>query len=207
MYSRERRKKTILYFGACVVGLCLILFLSQVYKNRGGVNVQCKVDYPVSEGITGYRQDDQRWKDYSLGTSKYTMQSSGCITTCIATAISESSGAMNPGELVNLLSANGVFDNAGNMQWGKLDEIPGFNTEVYSDPDPAYIDNCLSQGRYPIVKVHRKSLFSYHHFVLIVGAENGDYICMDPLKDGFTKLKDYGNRIYSVRCVWRDREN
>ena len=65
-----------------------------------------------------------------------------------------------------------------------------------------YIDECLSAGHYPIVKVHRSSLFSYHHFVLIVGAEDGEYICMDPLKDGYTKLSDYGNRIYSVRCVW-----
>lgn len=201
---RKRFNKTLLYIIAGAVCLCLILFLTQIYKNRGGVNVKCNVDYPVSEGITGYRQDDPRWKDYNLGESKYTMGSSGCVTTCIATAVSKSSGAMNPGELVRLMSSYGVFDSAGNMQWGKLEEIPGFFTEVYKEPDPAYIDECLSKGRYPIVKVHRKSLFSYHHFVLIVGAENGDYICMDPLKDGYTGLKDYGNRIYSVRCVWFD---
>ena len=130
------------------------------------------------------------------------MQSSGCVTTCISSAISKSGNPLNPGDLAKLLSDNGVFDGAGNMQWSKLDELNGFHTEVYSDLDPAYIDNCLSQGRYPIVKVHRRSLFSYHHFVLIVGSENGQYICIDPLKDGFTKLSDYGNRIYSIRCVW-----
>lgn len=31
---------------------------------------------------------------------------------------------------------------------------------------------------------------------------SGEYICMDPLKDTYTTLKDYSNRIYSVRCVW-----
>ena len=130
------------------------------------------------------------------------METSGCITTCIASAISVTENPLNPQELVQLLNDNAVFDGAGNMQWGKLDELPGFHAEVYTDLDPAYVDKCLSQGRYPIVKVHRKSLFSYHHFVLIVGSEDGQYICMDPLKDGFTKLDDYSNRIYSIRCVW-----
>ena len=33
-----------------------------------------------------------------------------------------------------------------------------------------------------------------------------EYICMDPLQDKLTKLKDYGNRIYAVRCVWYEQE-
>lgn len=183
----------------CIVGLTVA---SQLIKNRGGINIKCEVEYPVSSRIVHYRQDDDKWKDYNLGNSKYTMKSSGCITTCIASAISESDSPLDPKELVLLLNDNGVFDAAGNMQWGKLDEISGFHTMVYSDRDSEYIDQCLSQGRYPIVKIHRKSLFSYHHFVLIVGSEDGKYICMDPLKDDFTYLTDYGNRIYSVRCVW-----
>ena len=51
-----------------------------------------------------------------------------------------------------------------------------------------------------------KSLVSYHHFILIIGAEDGEYVCMDPLKDELTKLSDYSNRIYSVRCVWYSEE-
>ncbi len=194
-------KKIIIACGITIAILALV-FLSQIVKNRGGLNVKCEVDYPVSENMVHYRQDDDRWKAIHLGESKYTMESSGCITTCIASAISESSGALSPGGVATLLSENGVFDAAGNMQWGALDKLPGFNAEVYSDLDSGYIDECLSQGRYPIVKIHRKSLFSYHHFVLIIGAENGEYICMDPLKDTYTTLKDYSNRIYSVRCVW-----
>ena len=190
------------YLILVIASLALLIIASQMVKNRGGINIKCTEEYPVSTGIVRYRQDDSRWKDTNLGKSKYTMESSGCVTTCIASAISESRKPLNPGELVMLLSDNGVFDGAGNMQWSKLAEIPGFHADVYSDLEPSYIDDCLSQGRYPIVKVHRKSLFSYHHFVLIVGSENGQYICIDPLKDGFTKLSDYSNRIYLVRCVW-----
>ena len=196
------KTKKVLLIIAIIIG---VVILSQLYKNRGGVNVKCQSDYMVKEGLVSYRQDNPEWKDLHLGDSKYTMESSGCITTSIATAISESENPLDPGQLVTLLSDNGVFDEEGNIQWGKLDELPGFNTEVYGKPDVSAIDECLSQGRYPIVKVHRRSLFSYHHFVLIIGAENGEYICMDPLQDKLTKLKDYGNRIYSVRCVWYEQ--
>lgn len=199
----KNRKIMILVIVLVVAG---IIALSQVIKNRGGKNIECNADYPVSEKIVGYRQDDDAWKDIKLGNSKYTMKSSGCVTTCIATAISETADAPNPGELVNILSDNNVFDDNGNMQWSKLSEISGFNAEVYDDLDVKHIDECLSMGRYPIVKVHRKSLFSYHHFVLIIGSSDGEYICMDSLKDSFTKLSDYSNRIYSIRCVWKEMD-
>ncbi len=198
----NKKTKKILLIIAIIIGL-VILF--QLYKNRGGVNVKCQSDYKVEEGLVSYRQDNPEWKDLHLGESKYTMKTSGCITTSIATAISGSENPLDPGQLVTLLSDNGVFDEEGNMQWGKLDELTGFHTEVYGKPDVGAIDECLSQGHYPIVKVHRRSLFSYHHFVLIIGAENGEYICMDPLQDKLTKLKDYGNRIYAVRCVWYEQ--
>ena len=197
-------KNNILKISVVATVLICAVILSQIVKNRGGVNVHSTEDYPVSEAIVYYRQDADSWKDINLGNSKFTMESSGCIKACIASAISESDNPLDPGELVTLLTENNVYDDNGNMQWGRLDELEGFEVEVYSAPDKAVIDECLAQNHYPIVKVHRKSLVSYHHFVLIVGSENGEYICMDPLKDGYTKLSDYGDRIYSVRCVWRE---
>ncbi len=38
-----------------------------------------------------------------------------------------------------------------------------------------------------------------------IGAENGDYICMDPLLDNLTKLSDYKNKIYAIRCVYYEK--
>ncbi len=120
----------------------------------------------------------------------------------IATAISASDNALTPGELNQLLSDNQVYDGEGNLQWGLLDAINGFRTKVYSDVSAAHIDECLKQNHYPIVKVHRQTLTSYHHFILIVGTKDGEYICMDPLEDKLTKLSDYGSKVYAVRCVW-----
>ena len=204
MRNKQLRIKKIMTGLVTIIVVVGLIILSQMVKNRGGVNISCDSEHPVADNLVCYRQDDAQWKDEKLGESKYTMKSSGCITTCIASAISVSEEPMDPGELVKMLSDKGVFDGAGNMQWGKVDEIPGFHAEVFSTPNQKDIENCLAEGRYPIVKIHRKSLFSYHHFVLIVGSKDGEYICMDPLKDSLTKLSDYGNRIYSVRCVWHD---
>lgn len=198
----KNKKKLIITIIIGILCLTAIVVGTQVYKNRNGINVKCEKDHPVSEGLVSYRQDDPTWKDIHLGDSEYTMGSSGCITTCIATAISETEGAMDPGQLAVLLSNENVFDDEGNMQWTELNDLAGFHADVYSYVNAEYIEDCLSKGRYPIVKVHCNSLFSYHHFVLIVGSRDGEYICMDPLKDSLTKLSDYGNRIYSVRCVW-----
>lgn len=199
---KRKRKKVLI---VSLIGICLvagIVWGSQVIKNRGGVVVSCEANYTVNKNLISYRQDDSRWGDNKLGNSKYTMESSGCIITSIATAISLSEKPLNPGELVELLSENEVFDSEGNLQWGKLDDISGFHTEVYSDVSEEYINKCLENDRYPIVKVHRKTLTSYHHFILIIGSEDGEYICMDPLEDNLTKLSDYGNKVYAIRCVW-----
>ena len=81
----NKTKKVLL-----IIAIIGLVIFSQLYKNRGGVNVKCQSDYMVKEGLVSYRQDDPEWKDLYLGDSKYTMKSSGCITTSIATAISES---------------------------------------------------------------------------------------------------------------------
>ena len=172
------------------------------FKDRNGIVVKSSSDFPVNENIVAYRQDNDEWKSDKIGNSKYSMESSGCVITCIATAISDSRLAMNPGELNRFLSDHNVFDDEGNLQWGKIDEIDGLSADVYQEKSSDIIDGCLSTGHYPIIKIHRNTLFSYHHYVLVIGAEDGEYICMDPLQDKLTKLSDYNNKIYAIRCVY-----
>ena len=101
--TKEPKRRILL--ALAVLGAAVLIIMSQVVKNRGGLNVKCSVDYPVSERIVSYRQDDERWKDIHLGDSKYTMESSGCITTCIETAFSEQKSQPNPEQLVALIDA------------------------------------------------------------------------------------------------------
>ena len=196
------KNKKIIIFVAVVLVLILGLVAFVKIKDRHGVVVKSTADFPVNEKLVAYRQDNPEWKADKIGNSKYDMEGSGCVITSIATAISDSEAAMTPGDLNNYFGENNVFDEEGNIQWGKIDELDGFYADVYTEKSADIIDRCLAAGHYPIVKIHRNTLFSYHHYVLIIGAENGDYICMDPLQDSLTKLSDYKNKIYAIRCVY-----
>lgn len=192
-----------------IIGILIVLVLvagiiAAVYfiKNRGGVEIKCGANYKVNDNLVSYRQDDDDWKDDKIGNSSFTMGDSGCIITSISTAISQSKSPLTPGELNAVLTENNVFDDEGNLQWGMLEQIDGFHVKAYSDITSHNIDECLGNGRYPIIKVHRKTLTSYHHYILVIGTKNGDYVCMDPLEDNLTQLSDYGNKVYAIRCVW-----
>ncbi len=154
-------------------------------------------------GVTFYRQDDPAWASDRLGGSKYTMRSSGCVVTSIASALSGGKSSVTPGELNVMFSENGVYDAKGNLQWYVLDGIEGFGVQVFGGVDREDIDGCLAHGRYPIIRVKIGGSGSVH-YVLVIGVENGDYICMDPLKDEPVPLADYGGEIYAVRCVWKE---
>ena len=172
-------------------------------RMRSGIQVKAASAYAPPERVTAYRQDDPAWAADRLGDSKYTMKSSGCLVTCIAAAVTSEDTAVLPGELNALFSENAVFDDAGNMQWDALAALDGYGVKVYDAPSAAAIDECLAQGRCPIVRVRMAGIGNVH-YVLIVGAEDGEYVCMDPLADQLTRLSRYWNRIYAVRCVWKE---
>lgn len=196
-----KKKSIVCLIVVCVIaGVIGVLFL----RLRNGVRLQATVESPIQENMVGYRQDDEDWAKDTLGGSKYTMESSGCLVCCVAAAITMNDNEITPGELNDLFSANEVYDTEGNMQWGKVGEIAGYHAEVFSEVSTDIIENCLNQGRYPIARVRIQGIGSYH-YVLIVGSEAGEYMCMDPLRDEVTKLSEYGNRVYALRCVWYEK--
>lgn len=172
-------------------------------RMRSGVRVK-PAEGQIAAEVISYRQDDPEWAKEYLGQSPYTMKSSGCLVTCIASAVSDSEDAVTPGELNALFSDNEVYDADGNLQWYKLAEIEGYSVKVYDRVSKDDIEQCLSDGHYPIVRVRMHGVGSYH-YVLIVGADDGEYICMDPLEDDFTRLSAYGDTVYAVRCVWKEK--
>ena len=136
-----------------------------------------------------------------LGTSAYTMKSSGCLVSCIASAVSMETGtAVTPGSLNAIFSEKGVYDSEGNIQWAALDALEGFTAEVYQEVSQSDLDACLAAGQYPIVRVRMHGLGSFH-YVLVVGVRDGVYLCMDPLENSLTKLSHYLDRVYAVRVV------
>ena len=193
------RMKTILLILllGIVIAAAGFLFL----RLRGSVTVKPTQAEPLSREVISYRQDDETWAADLLGDSRFTMKSSGCLVTCIASAVSMETGAgITPGALNQIFSENQVYDSEGNIQWAAIGEIEGYSADVFSEVSETQIAQCLASGHYPIVRVRMHGLGSYH-YVLVVGTEDGDYICMDPLENGLTKLSYYLNRVYAVRVV------
>lgn len=191
----------IIIFLLVVVGAAVVMIGARL---RNGVQIKAGQTEMLPQEATVYRQDDMRWAQDALGNSSYTMESSGCLTTCIASAVSMGHvDKVTPGELNKLFSANNVYDGEGNIQWAAIEKIGGYKVEIYADVTNEEIDRCLIDGHYPIVRVRMHGVGNFH-YVLIVGIEDGDYICMDPLEDELTKLSRYFSRVYALRMVMRE---
>lgn len=173
------------------------------FRLRGGVQVRAPRNRDIlpDTEVVFYRQDDERWREDYLGDSTYNMGSSGCLVSCIASAASMESGAEEtPGTLNAKFSQEKIYDGEGNLQWEPLSGLEEYQVDVYGEVSGEVIDACLSQGHYPVARVRMYALGNIH-YVLIVGAKDGKYLCMDPLKDGLTELSYCGNRVYALRCV------
>lgn len=196
-------KKWITTF--CIVILCIVLMAAGLLaiRLRHGVKIRAEEEHPLAGQVFSYRQDDEAWAKDSLGNSSYTMKSSGCLVTCIASAVSGYE-AVTPGELNDLFSRNGVYDSEGNIQWDEVAKLDGYYVTTYDGVSGKDIENCLKDGHYPIVRVRMHGLGN-NHYVLILGTdEEGQFLCMDPLEDELTKLSDYLGLVYAVRCVWKE---
>lgn len=172
-------------------------------KFRNSVRVSPSKEYSVDEQVVLYRQDDEEWADDKLGESTYSMAGSGCLVSCIASAVSDEVNVITPGEMNAIFSENNVYDAEGNIQWGQIAAVEGYQVKVFDVPSNDHIEECLNDGKYPIVRVRMSGVGNFH-YVLIVGSKENAYICMDPLEDELTALSQYGNRIYAVRCVWKE---
>lgn len=185
-----------------MAGILAVAAIFLGFRLRNSVLIRAdQTEIPLLN-VTAYRQDDAQWANDTLGNSSFTMKSSGCLVSCIASAVSmESGNDVTPGELNRIFTEYDVYDSEGNIQWSAIDQIDGYFTQVYHGVSQQEINQCLAAGHYPIVRVRVNAVGNFH-YVLIVGAENGDYICMDPLKSELTGLSQYAGRVYAMRMVW-----
>lgn len=200
---QNTQKKSHPVLSAIIILCCLILagtgFL--FFRLRNGVLIKAPQEKNIlpNTEIICYRQDNEQWNNDRLGDSQYTLRSSGCLVSCIASALSmERNTAETPGTLNMKFSSGRAYDAEGNLQWGQLSD--DYQVDVYQEISSDIINNCLLEKRYPIVRVRMHVLGSFH-YVLIVGIQNGEYLCMDPLRDEITSLSSYGNWVYGIRCV------
>lgn len=199
MIKMNTSKFKIIFSILFVVIICLIVFC--VIRLKGGKVVHPNKNITVAENVIFYRQDDSSWAADKLGNSEYIMKDSGCLITCIASALSMSGEEMTPGQLNLCCSEDGyVYDSEGNLLWNGFRESTGFDVRVYSEVSENILIECLEEGIFPIVRVRVSGVGNFH-YVLIVKSENEIFYCMDPLKDGLIPLSQYGNRVYAIRAV------
>ncbi|MEH2930524.1 hypothetical protein VSQ48_11535 [Candidatus Ventrimonas sp. KK005] len=208
---RRGSKKKILIFLALCIGVCITGGWIWMLRSKGEKGVVIHPQKEYFEGtIIGYSQTDPEWAEDRLGNFSYTMSKSGCLTSCIASALSSQQAVsgvgrkVTAGEFNRFLGEAGVYNQQGDIVWGRLEEaMPETVVRVASSVKPAEIEQLLAKGHYPIVKVKVGGHGAFH-WVLLVGSRDGEYICMDPLtKNGeVISLNTHKNKVYRMRCVY-----
>ena len=199
--SHTKLKKTLIFIiPLFIIAVFAALFIAYKIINRNGIVYHSKTDIPA-KNVVYFCQFDEKWADDHLGASKYKMSDSGCLVSCIASAMNmQKINATDPGKLNKEFSEHLIYDGEGNLQWEQFgSQIMPVTRKNASEVSSKELDTLLSNGIYPIARV--KLSYGVGHFVLIVGSENGEYLCMDPLKEKQkpVPLSEFGDKIYFIR--------
>lgn len=163
-------------------------------------------EYPAAD-VAFFRQNDPRWAEDALGESRFSMAGSGCLVSCVACSLNAQGIDTDPGRLNRTFSEHDVYNADGEIIWGNISRaFPGVRITMPVQADAAGLEEAVKQGLLPIVNVKYKG-FGYRHWVLLIGADENGYLCMDPLnaKKEPQPLSEHGGAIYRYRIVTVDR--
>ena len=91
----------------------------------------------------------------------------------------------------------------GEILWDKISQaIPDAIVTTPAKADSRSLEKAVDEGLMPIVKVKYKGS-GYQHWVLLIGADENGYLCMDPLHSEKEPLplSVHGGMIYRYRIV------
>jgi hypothetical protein len=186
----------VLVLAAAVAGFNV---LRAVYISKVGITIKPSRDYEVRE-VTYYLQNDPVWSKDTIGETSQTLGGVGCLISCAASAMTELGIDITPAELNEKLSEVGGFSGA-SLIWYKIHEaIPEVDYTYSRVFSAKTIENDLSEGRLPIVNV--RYFGGATHWVLIIGAKDGEFMIYDPLNREKTPvpLSTHG-KVYSYRVL------
>lgn len=187
-------KVEILFAGIILLTAAAFVF----FKFRGSIRLNASREVKAGE-ITCFTQDDPGWAADTLGTSSYTMASSGCLTTCIASIQNQF-----PGEMNRWLSDQSAYDAEGNLLWEELEKALEVKVtrQNAGETSGSELEELLEKGIFPILRV-RMGGFGNFHYVVLAESDGEEFWCMDPLNQDkeLAPLSQFGNRIYAVRYL------
>ncbi|WP_251495978.1 hypothetical protein [Otoolea muris] len=181
----ETKKLLSVLAGILLLTACMIF--QRLY---GGVEMLPSADVPFPEEIPSCQ--------CSLGQEKESRYLTCCIRRSLRLQKTEPDA---PYLGFTLLSVKGST-----VQWNTLIAARlHVSLELYGSVDGNDMMRQLQAGRYPIARVREGGLGAFH-YVLIIGAENGSYLCFDPIQRRLRPLSHYENRVYEVLYADRNRQ-
>ena len=118
-----KKKRTIIFL--CIILLLAAAFCLTAFRVRGSVSVKGEGSTQSPDPVF-FSQKDPLWAGDLLGDSSFTMETSGCLTACLAAELRMQDisipeiNAMDPGTLNSFFSGKQVYDREGNIQWDPL---------------------------------------------------------------------------------------
>ena len=185
------------------VAAIIVLFpeIKGQYIKRLGIEIVPESDIePLYTQV--YMQTDERWKDENLAHTEYTLAEQGCLTCVIAMDLCYYNYDVLPTDINNEFIKADAYTDDGLLIWYKINDayknIEYDYAKVFSGKT---IDEALQNGLLPIAKVKYKKTGVFH-WVLIVGAQDGDYLVLDPLdKTNVPIVLSTHGKVYAYRVL------
>ncbi len=202
MTNLKRRLRIALIIAGVLVlaaGVTGFNVLRAIYISKVGITLKPSRDYELRE-VAYYLQSDPVWSKDTIGETSQTLGGAGCLISCAASAMTELGVEITPAELNEKLSEVGGYSGA-NLIWYKIHEaiheVDYTYSRIFSGKT---IENDLAQGLLPIVNV--RYFGGATHWVLIIGARDGEFMICDPLNREKTPipLSTHG-KVYSYRVL------
>lgn len=152
-----------------------------------------------------YLQTDERWKYEYLAQTESTLEESGCLTCVVATDLLYMGYDVNPIAVNNKFNESGAYTPNGELIWYKINSAySGISYEYKKAFSGNTISSDLYQGYLPIVKV-KYNKTGVFHWVLVVGADEKDFLVLDPLKESgeVIPLSTHG-KVYAYRVLKKE---
>jgi len=187
-----------------IIIIGLVFFMPDImgqYIKRFGIKLSSDNSIEPLTDIV-YLQNDDRWKNEHLAETDFTLGNQGCLTCVIAMELCYLGYDVIPTDVNNSFIENDAYTKNGLLIWYKINTAypdieyyykKSFNSKTISDD--------LINGLLPIVKVRYKKTGIFH-WVLIVGANDDEFLILDPLDNNKEpiELSTHG-KVYAYRVL------
>jgi hypothetical protein len=168
---------------------------SQIDKRSGG---QTRLPDHVA-----FYQKDKRWGHEKLGRTNDTLASDGCLVTAAAMALANLGFQTNPSDLNKRLTHTDSFTSRGWLIWDGIRRVTGGKAKArfYKSVDIGKIDQCMTDGYYPLVQFYLPNGRS--HWAMILDRSEKGFHMRDPLRKANSPLifPHRVEKFRSLRCV------